>query len=98
VDDGGFDLPVARAMRLARQHGARYDEVEQVAWVPFRGEACNGCPTRWFQLYFDDARASGYKWAWIKRNKLLGSGIWTIGFEGEPGPMDEALRAVFLRR
>ena len=98
TDGGGFDLSVARAYRLAREHGMNYDEVEQVAWVPFRGEPCDGCATRWFQLYFDDARASAYKWAWIKRNKLLGSGVWTIGFEEEPGLLDEAMRGVFLRR
>jgi hypothetical protein len=47
-------------------------------------------------MYFDDARASEYKWAWIKRNKLLGSGVWTIGFEGGPGALDAAMRKTFL--
>ncbi len=94
----GFDVPLHRAMDMAARHGSKYDEVEQVAWVPFRGEPCTGCATRWFQLYFDDARASAHKWAWIKRNKLLGTGVWTIGFEGSPGAHDEAMRGVFLRR
>jgi spore germination protein YaaH len=98
TDGGGFDVPLHRAMDLANRHGMQYDEVEQVAWVPFRGEPCTGCATRWFQLYFDDPRASGHKWAWIKRNKLLGTGVWTIGFEGAPGAHDEAMRGVFLRR
>jgi len=98
TEGGGFDMAVSRAYGLAREHGVKYDEIEQVAWVPFRGEPCDGCATRWFQLYFDDARASGYKWAWIKRNKLLGSGVWTIGFEGGRGALDDAMEGVFLRR
>jgi spore germination protein YaaH len=98
TDGGGFDVPLHRAMDLANRHGMNYDETEQVAWVPYRGEPCDGCASRWFQLYFDDARASGHKWAWIKRNKLLGTGVWTIGNEGAPGPHDEAMRGVFLRR
>ena len=98
TDGEGFDVPLHRAIDLADRHGLNYDETEQVAWVPYRSQPCAGCPSRWFQLYFDDARASGHKWAWIKRNKLLGTGIWTIGFEGAPGPHDEVLRGVFLAR
>ena len=98
TEGGGFDVPYERAIRLAQQHGKKYDDVEEVAWVPFRGEPCDGCATRWFQLYFDDERAAEYKWTWVRRNNLLGSGVWTIGFEGGLGRLDRAMRSVFLRR
>ena len=98
TEGGGFDIPYERALRLAEQYGKRYDDVEEVAWVPFRDEPCDGCAPRWYQLYFDDERAAEYKWTWVRRNNLLGSGVWTIGFEGGLGRLDRAMRSVFLRR
>jgi len=96
TEGGGFDVPVERAFALAARHGLRYDKREQVAWVPYRAEPCDGCATRWYQLYFDDARAARFKWGWIERSNLLGTGVWTIGFEGRPGELDAAMRDVFL--
>lgn len=93
---GGFDVPLDRAMALARRGEVRYDKVQQVAWVPYRARPCDGCATRWYQLYFDDARALRYKLSWIKRNKLLGTGVWTIGFEGGLGPHAEAMREALV--
>ncbi|HEY7590313.1 MAG TPA: glycosyl hydrolase family 18 protein [Candidatus Limnocylindrales bacterium] len=93
---GGFDVIYSRAVATARANGIRYDKVQQVAWSRWRARACASCPVTWYQMYFDDARASEYKWAWIKRNKLLGSGVWTIGFEGGPGALDAAMRKTFL--
>jgi spore germination protein YaaH len=93
---GGFDVPLERALRIAAEHGARYDNVEQVAWVPYRARPCESCAVRWYQLYFDDPRALEHKLTWIKRNELLGTGVWTIGFEGRPGPHAEVMREVLL--
>ncbi len=93
---GGFDVTLDRAIKLAARFDARYDKVQQVAWVPYRARPCDGCAVRWYQLYFDDARALEYKLAWIRRNKLLGTGVWTIGFEGGLGPHAAAMRAALL--
>jgi spore germination protein YaaH len=95
---GGFDVTAERAAALAARHGARYDETEQAAWVAWRASPCDGCAPSWHQLWFDDPRASAWKWTWIRRNKLLGTGVWTIGFEGGRGPWDRAMQEVFLRR
>jgi GH18 family chitinase len=92
----GFDVIYERAVALARAYGARYDKVQQVAWTPYRARACATCPVRWYQLYFDDARAVAHKWAWIKGQKLLGGGVWTIGFEGGSGALTDAMRKAFL--
>ncbi len=93
---GGSDVPFERAIRLAERYGSRYDKREQVAWVPYRARPCDGCAERWYQLYFDDARAARHKWTWIEQSDLLGTGVWTIGFEGRPGPLDAVMRDVFL--
>jgi spore germination protein len=96
TQDGGFDVTLDRALRIAEQHDVRYDKVQQVAWIPYKARPCDGCAVRWYQLYFDDARALEYKLTWIKRNKLLGTGIWTIGYEGRLGGHAEAMRRVLL--
>jgi spore germination protein YaaH len=87
---GGFDVTYDRAVGIAAQHGARYDTVEQVQVVAFREGS------QWYQLYYDDARSLGAKWAFVKRNGLLGTGIWTIGFEGRAGALTAAMREAFL--
>jgi spore germination protein YaaH len=93
---GGFDVTLDRALRIADLHGTRYDEVQQVAWVPYKARPCDSCAARWYQLYFDDPRALEHKLRWIQRNKLLGTGVWTIGFEGRLGPHAAVMRKVLL--
>jgi spore germination protein YaaH len=93
---GGFDVIYERALATARAHGIRYDPVQQVAWTRYRARACTTCPVTWYQLYFDDHRAIAHKWAWFKRQKLLGGGVWTIGFEGGPGALTAAAREAWL--
>lgn len=93
---GGFDVIYEKAVVLARAHGIRYDKVQQVAWTRYRARACSTCPVTWYQMYFDDHRAIAHKWAWINRQKLLGGGVWTIGFEGGQAALTEAARKAFL--
>jgi spore germination protein YaaH len=93
----GSDLSVATAAALAARHGLLWDPVERVAWSRWRVSDCAGCASHWVELYFDSPRASGAKWAWIKRMGLLGGGIWTIGFQGAAGGWNAELRRAFLR-
>ena len=51
---------------------------------------------QWYQMYFDDARSLAAKWAFIKAHGLLGSGVWTIAFEGRARELDAAMRKAFL--
>ena len=94
---GGFDVLYEDAEKFAAQRAVRYDPVQQVAWIPYRARRCSSCPTTWYQMYFDNARSMATKWAWIKRQKLLGGGVWTIGFEGQAGALDKEMRKAFLR-
>ncbi len=81
---------------LARAHGIRYDKVQQVAWTRYKARACSTCPVTWYQMYFDDHRAIAHKWAWVKSRKLLGGGVWTIGYEGGLGALNQVMRDAFL--
>lgn len=92
----GWDVLYEDARVIARERGTKYDPAEEVSWSAWRGRACPTCPLEWFQLYFDDARSLGVKWAEFRRQGLLGTGIWTSAFEGESGELTEALRAVWL--
>jgi spore germination protein YaaH len=87
---GGHDVLYARAAAVAATLGSRYDTVEQVRWVAFRDGR------QWYQMYFDDARSMAAKWALVKARGLLGSGVWTIAFEGRARELDAAMRKAFL--
>jgi spore germination protein YaaH len=92
----GVDVLYEQAAAIAAARGSRYDRVEQVSWSAFRSRSCAGCPLEWHQLYFDDARSLAYKWDYVKKQKLLGTGIWAIGYEGRPDKLNAALREAFL--
>jgi spore germination protein YaaH len=92
----GFDVTLDRAMKLAAANELRYDKRQQVAWLPYRARPCPGCPSSWYQLYFDDPRATEHKLRWIRKRELLGTGVWTIGFEGGLGPHAAVMRKLLL--
>jgi spore germination protein YaaH len=94
----GTDLRVSTAATLAAAHGIRWDPVEHVAWSRWRVSDCATCASHWVELYYDSPRALRDKLAWIEDDGLLGAGIWTIGFEGRPGPWNAELRRAFLSR
>ncbi|HKG55873.1 MAG TPA: glycosyl hydrolase family 18 protein [Candidatus Limnocylindrales bacterium] len=87
---GGHDVTYVNAMAATRRLGGSFDTVEQVHWVAFREGG------QWYQMYFDDARSMAAKWQLIKKRKLLGTGVWTIGFEGGAAALDEKMRQAFL--
>jgi spore germination protein YaaH len=92
----GYDVLYSSARLIARRRGATYDPVEQVQRVAWRGRSCAACPLHWFQLYYDDARSLGVKWAEFRRQGLLGTGVWTTAFEGDSGELAGALREAWL--
>jgi len=93
---GGYDVTYDKARTIAAARGSSFDTVEQVSRVVWRGRACSTCPIQWFQMYYDDARSLGVKWAEFRRQGLLGTGIWTSAFEGPSGDLNVALRNVWL--
>ena len=88
---GGHDVTYVNAVAAAaRLGGGGFDKVEQAHWVAFREGG------QWYQMYFDDARSMAAKWDLVKRRKLLGTGIWTIAFEGGANALDAQMRRAFL--
>jgi len=93
---GGGDVPYENARVLGHAHGTTYDPVEAVEWSAWRVRDCASCASHWVQLYFDDARSLGAKWAAFRRQGLLGTGFWTFGFQGESGELAAGLREAWL--
>ncbi len=93
---GGYDVLYSSARLIGAQRGTTYDPVEQVERVAWRARSCSTCQLHWFQLYYDDARSLGVKWAEFQRQGLLGTGVWTSAFEGESGELTAALREAWF--
>jgi len=92
----GYDVTYDKARLVARAHPTTYDAVEEVQRVAWRERSCPSCSLHWVQLYFDDPRSLTAKWTEFRRQKLLGTGIWTSAFEGASGDLTAALRKVWL--
>ena len=86
----GSDIPLSNAMAILATVTPHWDPVEGVTWAAWQE---NGS---WVQLYADDPRALAAKWHRFRSLDLLGTGMWTIGFEGAPGAANAALRAAWL--
>jgi spore germination protein YaaH len=86
----GSDIPLVDALAMLARVTPRWDPIQSVTWAAWHE---NGT---WVQLYVDDARALAAKWARFRSLGLLGTGMWTIGFEGAPGAANDALRAAWL--
>ena len=93
---GGYDVLYSSARLIAAKRGTTFDPIEQVERVAWRARSCPTCPLHWFQLYYDDARSLGVKWAEFQRQGLLGTGVWTSAFEGDSGELTAALREAWL--
>ena len=93
----GGDVPYRDARVIATRHPPRYDPTEAVQWSAWRVRDCPTCSLHWVQLYFDDARSLTAKWSEFQRRRLLGTGYWTWGFQGDTGELRDALRKVWLR-
>jgi spore germination protein YaaH len=93
---GGYDVLYSSARLIGAKRGTTYDPIEQVERAAWRARSCSTCPLHWFQLYYDDARSLGVKWAEFQRQGLLGTGVWTSAFEGDSGELTAALREAWL--
>ncbi len=86
----GSDIQLASALTILGNVTRRWDPVQAVTWAAWHE---NG---GWVQLYVDDPRALATKWRRFRELGLLGTGMWTIGFEGTPGAANDALREAWL--
>ena len=86
----GSDIQLANGLAILATVSSHWDPVQRVTWAAWRE---NGT---WMQLYLDDPRALAAKWDHFRALGLLGTGMWTIGFEGTPGAANAALRKAWL--
>ena len=86
----GSDIQLANGLAILATVSSHWDPVQRVTWAAWRE---NGT---WMQLYVDDPRALAAKWDHFRALGLLGTGMWTIGFEGTPGAANAALRKAWL--
>ena len=87
------------ALPYFTSYGKNYDTKEQVAWTAYRRENCTatyGCVNPWRQLYIDDARALGAKYAVINQYDLRGAGIWALGYDGTRPELWQAIQDHFV--
>ncbi len=68
-----------------------WDEVGQVGWKAYYTPVSG----TWRMVYMDDPRSLGAKYDFAKEKKLLGVGIWAVGFEGNNNEMWDVLRQKF---
>ena len=86
----GSDVRLVSAVAILAKVTPRWDPVQGVTWAAWREGGT------WNQLYVDDPRALAAKWRRFRELGLLGTGMWTIGFEGAPGAANAALREAWL--
>ena len=87
------------ALPYFASYGKNYDTKEQVAWTAYRRENCTatyGCVNPWRQLYIDDARGLGAKYALINQYNLRGAGIWALGYDGTRTELWQAIADAFV--
>jgi spore germination protein YaaH/flagellar hook assembly protein FlgD len=87
------------ARQYAVDHGRKWDPVQAVAWTVYRRENCTatyGCVKPWRQLYYDDAKALGFKYDAVNRYNLRGAGIWALGYDGTRTELYGVLKAKFI--
>jgi spore germination protein YaaH/flagellar hook assembly protein FlgD len=87
------------ALPYFTSYGKKYDTTEQVAWTAYHRENCTatyGCVNPWRQLYIDDARALGAKYAVVNQYNLRGAGIWALGYDGTRPELWQAIEDSFV--
>ena len=87
------------ALPVFAENGKNYDTKEQVAWTAYRRQNCTatyGCVNPWRELYVDDARALGAKYAVVNQYNLRGAGIWALGYDGTRPELWQAIEDAFV--
>jgi spore germination protein YaaH/flagellar hook assembly protein FlgD len=87
------------ALSYFSSYGKNYDTTEQVAWTAYHRQNCTatyGCVNPWRQIYIDDARALGAKYALVNQYNLRGAGIWALGYDGTRTELWGAIANAFV--
>ncbi len=84
---------------LVREHGRRWDPVEQSPYVVYRRQNCTdtyGCVTSWRQVYYDDRASLKARLGMVNEYGLRGAGIWALGYDGGHPELYRAFAESFL--
>jgi spore germination protein YaaH/flagellar hook assembly protein FlgD len=84
---------------LVRDHGRRWDPVEQSPYVVYRRENCTstyGCVTSWRQVYYDDGASLKLRLGMVNEYGLRGAGMWALGYDGGHPELYRAIAESFL--
>jgi spore germination protein YaaH/flagellar hook assembly protein FlgD len=84
---------------LVREHGRRWDPVEQSPYVVYRRQNCTstyGCVTSWRQVYYDDRASMKARLGMVNEYGLRGAGIWALGYDGGHPELYRAFAESFL--
>jgi spore germination protein YaaH/flagellar hook assembly protein FlgD len=87
------------ALPYFSSYDKKYDTKEQVAWTAYHRENCTatyGCVNPWRQIYIDDARALGAKYALVNQYNLRGAGMWALGYDGTRTDLWQAIADAFV--
>ena len=68
-----------------------WDEISKVSWAAYYTPDTD----TWRMVYMDDPRSLGAKYDFAKEKKLLGVGIWALGYEGEHQEMWDVVKIKF---
>ena len=88
-----------KVMDYVREHGRRWDRVEQSPYVVYRRRNCTkayGCVTSWRQIWYEDAASMKRRYALVNDYGLRGAGMWALGYEGGRSELYKALADSFL--
>jgi spore germination protein YaaH/flagellar hook assembly protein FlgD len=84
---------------LVRQHGRRWDPVEQSPYVAYHRQNCTstfGCETSSRQVYFDDGASLKARLGMVNEYGLRGAGMWALGYDGGHPELYRAFAESFL--
>ena len=81
----GAPTPVSYAQVSAGAHPAQWDDVGKVPWSAYQQDG------HWHEVYYDDPTSIAFKAQLASSYKILGTGIWALGMDGNSPAMMAAL-------
>ncbi len=81
----------ADAVPRARARGERWDGESQTPWYAWQSGA------QWYQGWFDNEQSLLVKYDDLNRNRLVGSGMWALAYDGARQELWAAIMSAFNR-
>ncbi|HEY8740733.1 MAG TPA: glycosyl hydrolase family 18 protein, partial [Candidatus Dormibacteraeota bacterium] len=81
----GAPTPVSYAQVSAGAHPSQWDDVGKVPWTAYQQDG------HWHEVYYDDPTSIALKAQLASSYRILGTGIWALGMDGNSPAMMAAL-------